>query len=310
VRVAVATSSAVPEDLRPDAPLIAALTRRGATVALVPWDDPVVDWDGFDLVVVRSTWDYAPRRDAFLAWTDARAARLQNSADLIRWNSDKRYLADLATAGVTVVPTTYVAPGEPLPSLAGEVVVKPTVSIGAIDTGRFGPVTHDEAARLAARIHARGGSVMLQPYVPTVDTAGETAVVCIDGRPSHGLHKRAVLRPDEVAPIRDDAIGAAEAMYDPDLVTGTDLTPAETSFAAQVVEAVTERFGVPLYARVDMVTGDDGRPVLMELEAVEPHLYLDVAPAAADRLARAIVARIEDGAGPGGRPHAPTRDDG
>jgi hypothetical protein len=298
VRVAVATCAALPADFRPDAPLAAALTRRGAAVSLVPWDDPVVDWDGFDLVVVRSTWDYAARRDAFLAWADTRGARLQNSADLLRWNSDKRYLADLATAGVTVVPTTYVEPGEPLPSLAGEVVVKPTVSIGAIDTGRFGPATHDEAARLAGRIHARGGSVMLQPYVPSVDTAGETAVVCIDGRPSHGLHKRAVLRPDEVAPVRDDAIGAAEAMYDPDLVTVTDPTPAETSFAARVVEAVTERFGVPLYARVDMVTGDGGHPVLMELEAVEPHLYLDGAPAGADRLARAIVARIGDSGAP------------
>lgn len=294
MRVALASCSVLPADMEPDAPLAAALARLGVAVSVVPWDDPAVDWDGFDLVVVRSTWDYTARREQFLAWADARGGRLHNRPDLIRWNSDKRYLGDLAAAGVSVVPTTYVGPGQQLPTLAGDVVVKPTVSAGAIDTGRFSPASQDEAARLVARIHARGGTAMVQPYVTSVDTVGETAVVCVDGRVGHGLRKRAVLRPDEVAPVRGDGVGAAEAMYDPDLVRAAVATPAEAAFAERVIEAVRVRFGVPLYARVDMVTERGGSVILMELEAVEPNLYLDEAPETADRLAAAITARLDD----------------
>src|SRR5690606_16697815 len=102
-------------------------------------------------------------------------------------------------AGIPVVPTTFVAPGEPLPEVRGEVVVKPSVSAGARDTGRFSEHTHHLARELVARIQAGGRTAMVQPYLPAVDTRGETAVVCIDGEPLHTLHKHAVLRADEVA---------------------------------------------------------------------------------------------------------------
>jgi hypothetical protein len=292
MRVAIATCTAVPPGFDDDVRLAEELGRRGLDVARIAWDAPDARWDTFDAVVIRSTWDYPPRRTEFLAWADAVGPRLHNSPALVRWNSDKRYLADLAAAGVPVVPTTFVAPGEPVPELRGEVVVKPSVSAGARDTGRFSERTHQLARELVARIQAGGRTAMVQPYLPAVDSRGETAVVCIDGEPLHTLHKHAVLRADEVAPVRADDLGAAEAMYDPDLVVPGEAEPAELDLVLRVLEDVTARFRrTPLYARVDMVRGDDGAPVLLELEAVEPNLYLDVAPASLGRVADAIVSR-------------------
>ncbi len=283
---------AVPPEFRDDERLAEALGRRGVEVRRVPWDADGVDWSSFDAVVIRSTWDYSTRRDEFVAWADAVGPRLHNSAALVRWNSDKHYLADLAEAGIGVVPTTYVLPGDPLPPLTGEIVVKPAVSAGGNDTGRFSPRTHHLAADLVAHIHAGGRTAMIQPYLASVDTRGETAVVCIDGTPSHILRKRAVLRADEVAPVLDNGVVAAAAMFDPDLVVAGDATDAELQVATAVLDHVTDRFDyVPLYARVDLVAGPDGRPVVMELEAVEPNLYLDVAPGSLDRVVEAVIAR-------------------
>lgn len=292
-RVAIATCTAVDPEFGDDPDLVAALVDRGVAADRPVWDDAAVDWGAYDLVVVRSTWDYTLRRDEFVAWARSLGDRLQNAPDVIDWNSDKAYLADLAGAGLAVVPTTYVEPGQPVPALDGEVVVKPTVSAGAIDTGRFGPPTHGLARDLVGRIHASGRTAMVQPYLASVDTVGETAVVCLDGEPSHVLRKRAVLRPDEVAPVREGDIGAAEAMYEDDLVVASSATDAELAFAAEVMAWVQGRFGPPpLYARVDVVTGDDGAPVLMELEAVEPYLYLAESPGALDRLVDAILRRL------------------
>jgi hypothetical protein len=137
MRVAIATFASLPPEFTDDERLADALAARGAAVARVPWDDPDADWPSFDAVVIRSTWDYARRRDEFVAWADSVGSRLHNSPALIRWNTDKRYLGDLEAAGVPVVHTDYVAPGDPVPALAGEVVVKPTISAGAMDSGRF-----------------------------------------------------------------------------------------------------------------------------------------------------------------------------
>ncbi|HET6663270.1 MAG TPA: hypothetical protein VFG94_03395, partial [Acidimicrobiales bacterium] len=218
MHVAIATFSAMPPEFADDERLAAALVALGVEVARIPWDDPGTDWHRFDAVVIRSTWDYATRHDEFVAWAESIGTRLHNAPDLVRWNSDKHYLGDLAAAGIPVVDTAFVAPGEPSPSLEGEIVVKPTVSAGAKDSGRFSGRTHDEALDLIAHIHRSGRTAMVQPYVSSVDTVGETAIVCLDGEPSHVLRKGAVLRPDEVAPVRDDGVGAAEVMYDPDLV--------------------------------------------------------------------------------------------
>ena len=293
MRIAIASFAGMPPQFRDDEILTEQLRLRGADVLRRPWDDPSVDWPSFDLVVGRSVWDYVLRHDEFLAWLDTVGPRLENAAELMRWNSDKRYLGDIAEMGVPVVETTYVEPGMQPPPIETEIVVKPSISAGGRDTGRFGPASAAAGAALIERITAAGGTAMVQPFLASVDSAGETAVVTIDGEVSHVLRKGAILAADEVAPVRtDDDLGVAEVMYDPDLVVAGSAADDELGLAERVIGAVRERFGVtPLYARVDMLRGADGAPVLLELEAIEPNLYFDQAPGAAERLADAIVAR-------------------
>jgi glutathione synthase/RimK-type ligase-like ATP-grasp enzyme len=289
VHVALARAAVVPEEFEDDARLAAALEARGLDATIAVWNDPAVEWSTFDRVIVRSTWDYTHQLERFLAWADAIGPALRNPPELIRWNSDKRYVADIADAGLPVVETRFVEPGDPVPSFEGEIVVKPAVSAGARDTGRFGPGAHGEARALLARLGAAGRTAMVQRYLPGVEARGETAIVLFGGEPSHVLRKRAVLAPDEEAPRRDDDLGAAEAMYDDGLVTAGDASAAEHELAGRVVAYLGDRFGAtPLYVRVDMVPGPDGEPVVLEVEAVEPNFYLHTDPAAADRLAALI----------------------
>ncbi len=247
---------------------------------------------GFDVVAVRSPWDYSKRRDEFVAWADAAGPNLHNSAGLLRWNSDKSYVADLERAGLAVVETTFLEPGQEWAGDDREVVVKPSVSAGGRDTGRFGPALAADAKALIARIHESGRTAMVQPFQASVDEIGETALVFIDGEFSHPLRKSAVLRPDEVAPIRQTDLMVAEAMYDPDLVLSGTYEPDELELAERIVAHISERFDyVPLYARVDMLRDSQGAPALLELEAVEPNLYFDQFPEGAGHLARAIMSR-------------------
>lgn len=293
MRIAIASFDGMPDEFTDDETLRDALLATGSCeVAIEPWDEDLA-WDEFDIVVVRSTWDYATRRDEFCAWADSVGARLANAPAVLRWNSDKTYLKDLATAGVPVVATEFLEPGAPWPGAEGrEVVVKPTISAGGRDTGRFGPELEGAARALIGSIHAGGRTAMVQPYLSSVDSAGETALVFIDGELSHSLRKQAVLRPDEVAPVRADRLGAAEAMYDPELVLAGSAQPDEVELAERIIAHVNERFKTELlYGRVDMLRGGDGDPVLLELELVEPNLYLGQAPKAASRLADAILVR-------------------
>ncbi len=292
MRVAIASFAGMPPEFNDDQLLVAALRERGADAAAIPWDDPDADWEGFEAVIIRSTWDYARRRERFLEWVDAIGPRLHNAPALVRWNTDKRYLGDLAAAGLPVVETLYLEPGSDASALEGEIVVKPSVSAGGRDTGRFAEAAHDEARALIERIHESGRTAMVQPFNPNVDELGETAVLMIDGEPAHALRKLAVLRPDEVAPVRDDGVGAAETMYDPGLVGPARAAEDELDLAARVVAEIAERFSyLPLYARVDMLRDPDGSPVLLELEAIEPNFYLEQVPATAERVAEAIIAR-------------------
>jgi len=280
MRIAVATCAALPGGFEDDHALVALL---GADYRV--WTDPDVDWQSYDRVLIRSAWDYALRRDEFVAWAGSVGPeRLLNPPALIEWNSDKTYLADL---DLPTVPTQLVNPGDAMPELVGEVVVKPTVSAGGVDTGRFGPATHDEARALVRSIHDSGRTAMVQPYLSGVDASGETALVFLGGSLSHVLHKKPVLRPDEIAPLGEAEGGlvAAEAMFDPELVTAGSADAAQVELAHLVVEHIIGRFGVPAYVRVDLVPGADGKPVVLEIEAVEPCLYLDTAPGAAERLA-------------------------
>jgi hypothetical protein len=292
VRITIATFTGMPPEFgADDRLLLRKLRERGVEADYVPWTHPHADWHSPDLVHARSPWDYALRHGEFIRWVEHVRA-LENDPGLIAWNSDKRYLADLREAGIAVVETTYVEPGDVAPRIEGEVVVKPTVSAGARETGRFGPASAEQGRALIERITAAGGTAMVQPFLESVDATGETAVVTIAGEVSHVLHKRPVLRADEIAPIREDGLRVAEAMYDPGLVTPGTAQDDELELTERVVELIEVRFGsTPLIARVDMLRDGGGEPIVLELEAIEPNLYFHHAPEAADRLADALVAR-------------------
>lgn len=285
MRIAFVTCAALPDGADDDHE-VAALIDADYRV----WDDPGVDWTAYDRVVIRSAWDYSARRKEFVAWAHAVGAdRLVNTPGLVELNSDKTYLADLAALGVPIVPTIFVRPGDPLPELDGEVVVKPTVSAGAVATGRFAPELHDQARDLVRELQAAGRTAMVQPYLAGVDTRGETALVFLGGELSHVLHKKPVLRTAGLAPLADiDGHAVAAAMFDPDLVTPGSADEAQVALARRVVAGLTEQFGPLAYVRVDLVPGGDGSPVVIEVEAVEPCLYLATAPGSSRRFAQVL----------------------
>ncbi|MEU0967032.1 hypothetical protein ABZ357_16980 [Streptomyces sp. NPDC005917] len=261
--------------------LLRALTAAGADAVARPWDDPDVEWGGFDLVVIRSTWDYSWRAAEFVAWVErvGKATRIANPAAVVRWNADKRYLGDLAAAGVPVVPTRYLAPGDPveLPS-DRDFVVKPTFGAGARFAARYTPDEQETAVRHLARMHDEGLTAMVQPYVSGIDVSGERALQFFGGRLLHASRKRAVL-----------TRGTA---YDADKVAHPDLEPwtpaaAELAVAERALAAVPDAPEL-LYARVDLVDGADGQPRVMELELVEPNLFLFRHPGSVDAVAEAI----------------------
>jgi hypothetical protein len=289
IDVALATFAQLPDGADWDRPLVDALASDGARVAHAAWDDPDVRWSRFDLVLIRSVFDYSQRRDEFVAWAKRVGERLHNPPAIVEWNSHKGYLGELAGDGLPVIPTVYVEPGERPPALDGTVVVKPAVSAGGRDSGRFGPATHDQARALVERIGASGRTAMVQPFLPSVETAGEGALVYFDGELSHTLRKGAVLPPDQVAPELEGLPGlsAAAAMFDPDLVRAAPASDDEVELGDAVVAHLAERFGrTPLYARVDLVRAE--RPLIMEIELIEPNFYFDEADGAAGRLAAAI----------------------
>jgi hypothetical protein len=248
------------------------------------WDDPAVDWDAFDLVVVRCTWDYQQRHDAFLAWA-AGVPRLANPSPVIAWNTDKRYLGELAAAGLPTVATTFVAPGEAFVAPdAPELVVKPSVSAGARDTQRYAAGEAGEAAAHVARLHAEGRTAMVQPYVDGVDAAGETALLYLGGAYSHAIRKGPLLEPGGAPP---------EGLFAPEDIRARRPSAAERALADRVVAAMTERWGPLLYVRVDLLPGPGAEPTIIEIELTEPSLFLAHDDGAAERLAAAIAARPE-----------------
>ena len=250
------------------------------------WDDPAVDWTAYDLVVVRQTWDYTGRREAFLRWAASLAGRIENPAEVIAWNTDKRYLLDAQRAGLAVVPTAYLAPGAAaaVQDAGGAYVVKPSVSAGARDTVVFGPGAAEaaRAAALVADIHRSGRTAMVQPHVASVDVRGETGLYFYGGAFSHAIAKGAVL--ERGADVVDD-LGFRQP------VAPREPSGAEMDLAERAVAWLAERFGeVPAYVRVDVVLGDaNGTPQLLELELIEPSMWFAHAPAGAEERFAAVL---------------------
>lgn len=286
MRVAIATAAGVAASgLDVDEPLLlAALAARGAAGQAAVWDDPHVDWSSFDIVVVRSTWDYVHRRDELLDWARrvVAVARLVNPVDVLAWSTDKRYLADLVAAGLPVVATDFLAPGDPVAlPVGGRVVVKPAVSAGAVDTARHSlPGGRSEAEAHVARLHAAGRVVLVQPYESAVDDHGETAVVVLGGEVSHAIRKGALL---------GGGVGVVADLYLEEEITARVASAAERDIALAALAAVPGGSDRLAYARVDLVPGADGQPLILELELAEPSLFLSTAPGAADRLAEVLL---------------------
>ena len=278
--VAVATCAG--DDLvDPDSPLLLdALAAAGVDAELVVWDDEGVDWDRFARVVVRSTWDYARRRDAFLAWASG-LRRVLNPAQVLRYSSDKHYLDDLAMRGHDVVATTFCDVGDIPTFPAVDFVVKPCVGAGSIDADRYGPDDLERARAHVARLHGAGRDAMIQPYVTSVDTRGERALIFIDGAFSHAMTKGAMLN---VAASDRDVLFRREQM------SLAVAEPAALAAARAILD--DHRFADLLYARVDLVD-DEGTWRLMELELVEPSLFLSYCDTAPTALAMAIRARLD-----------------
>lgn len=285
-RVALVTCEMFPDLEDDDQLLRTALRDRDLLVDAVRWDDADADWSAYDLVVLRSPWDYTARRGAFVAWAHS-VPRLANPAAVVEWNTDKHYLRELAAAGLPVTPTDFVEPGQPwTPPAAGEWVVKPAISAASLDTGRYRlPEQASLAITHARRLTDAGRTVMIQPYLTAVDTAGETSVLMTPDATgeltySHAIRKGPILTgPDTQRPHSEYT----------EETSGRTPTDAELSVAARAVAAAP---GPLLYARVDMIPGADGEPVLLELELTEPSLFLRHDPDAAPRLADAILARL------------------
>lgn len=266
-----------------DEPLaFAALDRAGVSFDVVDWDDAGVDWSRYDRVVLRSAWDYPGRLAEFLAWLDRveAVAEVVNPPALVRWNLDKRYLAELAAAGVAITPTTFVSPGSTAAFPPGELVVKPAVGAGSRDAASYGADQHDLATAHVARLHADGQTVLVQPFLASVARDGEWPLVFLGGVYSHAASKRVAL----------PRAGSVDDLFAMETNTAHVASQDQIAVAQAAVALVSARFGTPAYARVDLVRDDDGRSCVLELELIEPSLFLPYADeAAADRLVAVLV---------------------
>ena len=301
-RLALATCAQLP-DLDPDdQPLRAALAARGVPTDVVVWDDPTVDWSAYPHVLIRSTWDYTDRPAQFADWTRRveRTSTLLNPADVVAWNIDKTYLRDLEQRGIPIVPTIWLDPERNLDARAihtrfpafGDFVIKPTVSAGSRDTGRYD--AGQTPSRSLAITHAKnllavGRRVMLQRYLTQVDTQGESALVYVDGEFSHAVRKEPLLE----GPYR---AGEKEGvLFRERVLAAREPSEQERALGDLVVAELGKIFPdrTPLlYTRVDLIPDDESRPVVLEVELAEPSLFFEHAPDAVARFADAVAARL------------------
>lgn len=292
--VSVAAAHALDEDL---APLSAALDEAGIAHRIVYWDDAFVDWSHFRAVIIRSPWDYIDKLPEFLAWA-ARVSEqtaLLNPLDVITSNTDKHYLDVLARQGIHTVPSRFIEPeqhGEDglaafLTEFAhAEFVVKPAVGAGSKDAQRYGREDTDAALMHIKRLQLKNRSVLLQPYLSRVDQAGETALLYFNGVYSHAIRKGPLLKRNQ---------GPTEKLFAPEDIIARVPGEDEMALAGKVVSALPGLFGLdaPLvYARIDLLRDEDGRPCLLELELTEPSLFFNYADGAAERFVAALKSRL------------------
>ncbi|MCY2961636.1 MAG: hypothetical protein NTY35_15850 [Planctomycetota bacterium] len=277
----IATCRPLPEPDVDEEILLGALRARGIAARMAAWNDPAEPWDERVPTVIRSTWDYIHDMHAFRFWLDRveRAGPLWNPGIVVRDNLHKRYLLNLERHGVPIVPTELIghAARTTLAKVLalrgwGDVVVKPAVGAGSFGTQRFGPGDLSAGNAHLQRLLSEERDVLVQPYEPSVEGHGERALVWIDGAFTHAVRKTPRFGTD---PER-----VSEALA---------IEPDELELGVRALEPHAEKL---LYGRVDVARGPDGRPRVMELELVEPSLFLKQSPAALERLAGGIARRL------------------
>lgn len=279
-RVALATAAHLPESGPDEALLRDALIARGIGARALVWSEPAASRSEFDLVVIRTTWDYSSRHDEFLRWIEVveSSTDLHNPGGVVRWNSHKSYLLDLVAAGVPV-PNTWLWPageGQPDALRAAEcdaLIVKPAVSASAAGLERW------SRAELEVRTQACTFDRVVQPYLARIESVGEISLVFLDGTFSHAVRKWPAAGDFRVQARLGGRWEAARPR------------PVELDVA---LAALATLEAPPLYARVDLLDDDAGAPVVGELELIEPELFLRSAPNSIDALAGAIERRLAD----------------
>lgn len=279
--------------------LTASLTAAGIAVTTPDWRDSKVAWSSFDIAVIRSTWDYSLFPTEFQQWLAdvSTATRVLNCPQVIGWNLDKEYMTELQRQGIAIVPTavatTVAQVATELADVGAQaVVVKPTVSAGSRDTGLFAR-GDPAAAELGEAIIAMGKTAMIQPAIPSVATDGERALILIDGVRSHAVSK---------GPLLAHGGGLMGGEYT-EVIAPVEPTAEQWALAeataAAAVAAVGHRACCAdqslLYARIDIVTGEAGEPLVLEAELFEPSLFVNTAVGSADRFAAAVQRRLAVG---------------
>ena len=290
-RVIALVSGAEAREFDTDLPYLSrALGDRGIITEVVDWDNASVDWSRYSMAIVRSPWDYHRRYPEFLTWLDAVSAvtTLQNPADIIRWNTNKEYLDELVDAKIGIVPTTFVRSAQDLVTITNEgmlerdIVVKPTISAGSNNTERHEESPVKAAAHLGFLLDA-GFIAMVQPYQRFIDERGETGMVYFNGQLSHSFRKGAILATGE---------NIKNGLFTVEDIAPRTASAQERELGEAVMTFVKKKWGeYPLYARVDVVRGSAGVPVVMELELAEPSFFLQVDHEAPSRFASAVLAR-------------------
>lgn len=287
--VALATCEAYPELDIDDQLLLAPLRELGIEPIIAVWNDAEVDWAQFDLVLIRSTWDYTQHHTEFLRWALSveSVSTLLNPMPVIAWSSDKTYLRDLERAGVPIVPTTFVTPGQTWRFPTGEFVVKPTISAGSRNTLRMSSTNSAAGDEAIAALHAQDRIAMIQPYFHSVDVEAETAIIFFEGEFSHAISKAALLPLDESSQVFERGLFLQEKI-------ATRAARADQLSVAKAALACAPQGW--LYARVDLIDDQAGNPAVLELEMVEPSLFLGFhdpeSTAPAVNLANHIVGRL------------------
>ncbi len=260
--------------------LLRALRENGVDAQWRSWDDVSVDWSNYELVVIRSTWNYVGARDQFLSWTRS-LRRVENPTEVLEENTDKHYLGRLRDAGIAIIPTTFCDVGSAPAFPDSDFVVKPAVGAGSIDASRY-RADEVNAARLhVTALHDQGRDVVIQPYVSNVDRDGELALVHVGGQFAHAMRKGALLNTPQLD---------RSHLFMVEQLSNADAPADAIEFARDVFDAAG--YGPLLYGRVDAVKWD-GQWALMELEVTEPSLFLSFHPPTAQRLAQEVSRLID-----------------